>query len=136
MTMDEDRQGLAAEYAIGTLGAEERQQADALMLLDPEFAAEVRQWERRLGELNVLVAPVEPGEPIWTQIRAKVAEAALSETMPPAQPESAALPQPDSADIFDLTQRMQRWRQLSVLTGALAACVVGFVPQGNRWSNA
>jgi anti-sigma-K factor RskA len=127
MTMDEDRQGLAAEYALGTLDAEERQQADALMLLDPEFAAEVRQWERRLGELNVLVAPVEPGESIWEQIRAKVEEAAPIQAMRPAQAESAAVPQRDSAEIFDLTQRMRRWRRLSMLTGALAACLVGFV---------
>ena len=60
MTMDEDRDGFAAEYVLGTLDADERAQADALMLVDPDFAAKVRRWERRLGELNVLVAPVEP----------------------------------------------------------------------------
>ena len=65
MTMDEDRDGFAAEYVLGTLDADERAQADALMLVDPDFAAEVRQWERRLGELNVLVAPVEPPAPVW-----------------------------------------------------------------------
>ena len=60
MSMDEDRDGFAAEYVLGTLDTEERAQADALMLVDPVFSATVRQWERRLGELNVLVAPVEP----------------------------------------------------------------------------
>jgi len=60
MTMDEDREGMAVEYALGTLDADERAQAEALLLVDPEFAAEVQRWERRLGELNALVAPVEP----------------------------------------------------------------------------
>ena len=56
MSMDEDKDGFAAEYALGTLDAEERAQADALMLVDAAFATTVRQWERRLGELNALVA--------------------------------------------------------------------------------
>src|SRR5258708_33232984 len=32
-----------------------------------------------------------------------------------------------SADIVDLTQRMRRWRGLTVITGTLAACFVGLV---------
>ena len=46
MTMDEDRDGFAAEYVLGTLDTDERAQADALMLVDQDFAAKVRQWER------------------------------------------------------------------------------------------
>ena len=60
MTMDEDVDGFAAEYVLGTLDADERAEADALRLVDASFAAKVLEWERRLGELNVLVAPVEP----------------------------------------------------------------------------
>ena len=60
MTMDEDVDGFAAEYVLGTLNADERAEADALRLVDASFAAKVLEWERRLGELNVLVAPVEP----------------------------------------------------------------------------
>ena len=70
MSMDEDRDGFAAEYVLGTLDVDERAQADALMLVDPVFAGVVRQWERRLGELNVLVAPVEPPAPVWERIQA------------------------------------------------------------------
>ena len=126
MTMDEDRDGLAAEYVLGTLEAEERAQADALMLEDPAFAAVVRQWERRLGELNVLVAPVDPPAPVWDRIKASLADAPPGEPirlpdLPPPVPE----PQGPSAEIIDLTQRMRRWRGLTVMTGALAASVVG-----------
>ena len=81
MTMDEDKEGFAAEYALGTLDADERAQADALVLLDPDFATEVRLWERRLGELNVLVAPVEPSPPVWEKISASIADVEPAEPM-------------------------------------------------------
>ena len=130
MTMDEEREGIAAEYALGTLDADERAQADAMLLVDPEFAAEVARWERRLGELNVLVAPVEPPALVWEKIRAGVAEAAPAEPMRLPQvvtPAVAAGPGEPSAEIIDLTQRMRRWRGLTVMSGALAACLVGIV---------
>ena len=130
MTMDEEREGIAAEYALGTLDADERAQADAMLLVDPEFAAEVARWERRLGELNVLVAPVEPQAAVWEKIRAGVAEAAPAEPMrlpEVSAPAVAAGPGEPSAEIIDLTQRMRRWRGLTVMSGALAACLVGIV---------
>ena len=127
MTMDEEREGIAAEYALGTLDADERAQADAMLLVDPEFAAEVARWERRLGELNVLVAPVEPQAAVWEKIRAGVAEAAPAEPMRLPQVVTPAVAGEPSAEIIDLTQRMRRWRALTVMSGALAACLVGIV---------
>ena len=73
MTMDEDKEGFAAEYALGTLDSDERAQADALLLVDPDFATEVRRWESRLGELNVLVVPVEPQDALWERIKSRIA---------------------------------------------------------------
>src|SRR5882672_2252806 len=73
MSMDDDTDGFAAEYVLGTLDADERAQADALILVDPGFAAKVRDWERRLGELNVLVAPVEPPATVWERIKGGLA---------------------------------------------------------------
>ena len=127
MTMDEDREGMAVEYALGTLDADERAQADAMLLVDPEFAAEVARWERRLGELNVLVAPVEPQAAVWEKIHAGVAEAAPAEPMRLPQVVTPAVAGEPSAEIIDLTQRMRRWRGLTVMSGALAACLVGIV---------
>jgi len=127
MTMDEEREGIAAEYALGTLDADERAQADAMLLVDPEFAAEVARWERRLGELNVLVAPVEPQAAVWEKIHAGVAEAAPAEPMRLPQVVTPAVAGEPSAEIIDLTQRMRRWRGLTVMSGALAACLVGIV---------
>jgi anti-sigma-K factor RskA len=128
MTMDEDKDGLAAEYVLGTLDADERAQAEAFMLVDPTFEASVRQWERRLGELNVLVAPVEPPAPVWERIRGQLSSTGQSgELHLPALPQPAPSLAAPGADIVDLTQRMRRWRGLTVITGALAACLVGLV---------
>src|SRR5262245_21992847 len=78
MTMDDEKEGFAAEYALGTLDAQERAEADALILVDADFAIAVRRWERRLGELNALVAPVEPPPPIWDKIKAALPDAGQS----------------------------------------------------------
>ena len=72
---------LAAEYVLGTLDFDERTQAQALLVIDPEFIAKVRLWERWLGELHLMVEPVEPEGKVWDRIKAKVPAA-------PPKPES------------------------------------------------
>ncbi len=69
---DDDRDALAAEYVLGTLSAEERNQAEALLAKDAGFADTVRQWEHRLGELNVMVEAVEPPPDLWERIKAGI----------------------------------------------------------------
>jgi anti-sigma-K factor RskA len=69
---DDDRDALAAEYVLGTLSADERDQAEALLAIDPAFAEIVRVWERRLGELNVMVEAVEPPAEVWEKIKAEI----------------------------------------------------------------
>jgi len=132
MSMDEDTDGFAAEYVLGTLDAEERAQADALMLVDLDFAAKVRRWERQLGELNALVAPVEPPAPVWERIKAGLAgaeqagELHLPEVPAPPLRADARVDAP-AAEIIQMRQRMQRWRGFSTITGLMAACLVGIV---------
>jgi anti-sigma-K factor RskA len=70
---DDDRDALAAEYVLGTLSADEREQAEALLAIDPGFAEIVRVWERRLGELNVMVEAVEPPAEVWDKIKSDIA---------------------------------------------------------------
>src|SRR5580658_6277977 len=69
---DDDRDALAAEYVLGTLSTDERDQAEALLAIDPGFAEIVRVWERRLGELNVMVEAVEPPADVWDKIRGEI----------------------------------------------------------------
>ena len=120
--MDDDRDGLASEYVLGTLDADERAQADALMLVDPGFAEMVRRWERRLGELNVLVSAVEPPASVWEGIKAKLPDVPPSEAVHlPEIPVPVPVSAPPADNVVDLTQRMRRWRGLTVMVGTLAA---------------
>jgi len=83
---DDAQDALAAEYVLGTLSADEREHAEALLTLDPGFAASVRMWERRLGELNVMVEAVEPPPELWDKIVAEFGAVEPSSEAPPAAP--------------------------------------------------
>jgi anti-sigma-K factor RskA len=100
---DDDRDALAAEYVLGTLSAEERDQAEALLARDASFAETVRLWEHRLGELNVMVEAVEPAPDLWERIKTGIDGAerrsqAGSETVEltpmPSEPADAAVSSP------------------------------------------
>jgi hypothetical protein len=65
---------LAAEYVLGTLDAEERARARTLLEADETFAAKVELWERRFGDLHLMVEPVEPDSGVWTRIKGKMPE--------------------------------------------------------------
>ena len=69
---DDDLSALAAEYVLGTLDANERTRANVLLDVDHQFLSKVRIWERRLGELHLMVEPVEPEARIWQRIRGKL----------------------------------------------------------------
>src|SRR3954453_15851800 len=69
---EDDLSAFAAEYVIGTLDPDERARANAVLDVDEGFRALVRAWERRLGELHLMVEPVEPDGQIWDRIRDRV----------------------------------------------------------------
>ena len=83
---DASPDALAAEFVLGTLDSDERAHAQSLLSADEEFRAKVKVWERRLGELHLMVEPVEPDGQIWERIKAK---------MPP--PPTPALDEPVAA---------------------------------------
>jgi len=98
---------LAGEYVLGTLDFEERMQARTLLDADAAFAAKVELWERRFGELHLMVEPVEPEAAIWARIKAKVPEA-RQKMQPPAPevPPPALAPttsEPPSLDAIEAT---------------------------------
>jgi hypothetical protein len=69
---DTDFDALAAEYVLGTLDASERAHTHVLLGIDDGFAARVKTWERRLGELHLMVEPVEPDWQVWERVKTKI----------------------------------------------------------------
>ncbi|TMJ85380.1 MAG: hypothetical protein E6G76_16370 [Alphaproteobacteria bacterium] len=97
--------GLAAEYVLGTLDVEEREQARTLLDTDVAFAAKVESWERRFGDLYLMVEPVEPDSAIWPRIKAKMLDVrertrATEPPMPVPAPASTAA-EPPSLDAIE-----------------------------------
>jgi anti-sigma-K factor RskA len=84
MAYSEDHIALAAEYALGTLDADERVQVQTMMAVDNNFAALCETWELSLGVLNQMVGLVEPRAEVWERIKATIAGAA------PVQAESVS----------------------------------------------
>lgn len=92
-----DREGLAAEYVLGTLALPERLQAERLIASDPDFAALVQAWEARLAPLNDGYAEIVPPPALLPKIEAR---------------------------LFPTAPKPARWRW--PLFGALAAALAAF----------
>ena len=123
---DDDLDALAAEYVLGTLASDERAHAEALIAIDPGFVEIVRQWERRLGELNVMVEAVEPPAEIWGKIKAEIATVATGDEVrlaptEPTPPISAKTETETKAEAKSESEE-------SALLGALAASLS--LPEG------
>jgi hypothetical protein len=88
---EDDRSLLAGEYVLGTLDADERTRANELLDRDPQFGELVSAWERRLGELHLMVEPVEPAPEIWQRIKARL------EGVPPSVAAPEIVPGPPAA---------------------------------------
>jgi hypothetical protein len=89
--IDEDTGVLAAEFVLGTLDSAERANAHSLLKADHGFIAMVRIWERRFGDLHLMVEPVDPDAKIFERIKAKLpVTAAEGAPTPDAQKTGAA----------------------------------------------
>lgn len=98
MAYSEDHIALAAEYALGTLDADERAQVATMMAADQEFAAIVQAWEFRLSALNQMVGTIEPRSIVWENIQREIAQTVSSQDSseaPPVLPVAAPSPLPE-----------------------------------------
>src|SRR6267154_4103996 len=103
MADSEDHIALAAEYALGTLDADERAQVETMMAVDKEFTAIVQAWEHRLGVLNQMVGSVEPRPIVWENIRTAVGHAGpqaplLLPEAPPPPPVAPVVVEPAATE--------------------------------------
>jgi anti-sigma-K factor RskA len=136
MAYSEDHIALAAEYALGTLDADERTQAESMMAVDQDFTEMVRAWEFRLGVLNQMVGSVEPRPIVWENIKAAIgnsepqAPLVLPEARPPPAAAAVMVDQPrmaDSASVIRLSSRIRRWRGIATAATAIAAALVAML---------
>jgi len=139
MAYSEDHIVLAAEYALGTLDADERAQVEAMMSIDKDFVAMVQAWEYRLGVLNQMVGSVEPRPEVWDRIRTAVG---LAEPQEPLLLPEAPLPPPvaselvaaaaaaENSNVIRLAIQLRRWRNIASFTSAIAAVLVAMIAVG------
>ena len=117
---------IAAEYVLGTLGANEREEAEGKIASDPAFAALVQHWERRLGELNVMVGEVEPPAETWGRINARIEGVEPSAMMQLPDPMHAAR-SAAASNVIAMRRRLGRWRGATAGLAALAAVLTAIV---------
>lgn len=110
--MSDDRDRLAAEYALGTLDAAERTAATRLRADDPDFDRLVTDWENRLAPLSDGLPVAAPSENLWPRIVAGIDPA----------PSSGGVD-----NVVVLRRSVRSWRMATFATGALAAALALFV---------
>ena len=138
MAYSEDHIALAAEYALGTLDANERAQVETMMSVDKDFTALVVAWEHKLGALNQMVGSVEPRPEVWERIRADVGRTTQQShiVLPepatrPVAPEVEAAPDvADASNVIRLNANARRWRMIAMATSAIAAALVVMIGVG------
>ena len=137
MAYSEDHIALAAEYALGTLDADERAQVETMMSVDKDFTAMVRAWEYRLSVLNQMVGSVEPPPRLWDRIRTAIghsepqAPLLLPDAAPPVAPVVVEpAPVVDTSNVIRLSAQARRWRNIATFTTAIAAALVAMIAVG------
>lgn len=103
----DERDALAAEFALGVLDGDARAEAVALAKRDDAFAAAVAAWHERLAPLLDEIAAVEPGTALWTRINAAL----------DASGERAD-------NVVSIERALKRWKGIAATMGALAAALL------------
>jgi anti-sigma-K factor RskA len=135
MVTDEDQLALAAEYALGTLDADERARADVMIAADQEFAALVEAWGLKFGVLNQMVGSVEPRAEVWDRIREAAGLSGaqlpllLPETPQPVvePPPAETTPVAERGNVVAFPREGRRWRTIATAMSAIAAALIALV---------
>src|SRR3984957_12161441 len=120
MAYSEDHIALAAEYALGTLDADERAQVETMMSVDKDFTAMVEAWEHKFSVLNQMVGSVEPPPEVWDKIKAAVGHSELQApiVLPQAAPPAASdIIEPatvvERSNVIQMPGNVGRWRNVA-----------------------
>ena len=105
----DERDRLAAEYALGVLDGADRANAARLANEDGAFAALVAQWHEQLAPLLDEIAPAEPGPALWTRINAALDAGERT------------------SNIVPIERALRRWQGIAAAMTAVAAALLLFV---------
>jgi anti-sigma-K factor RskA len=122
MTEPDDIDMLAAEYVLGTLDAAERTAVAARRQREPELAAAIEAWERRMSPLNEAIPSVSPPPGLFSRIMHRL--------------DGAATPAV-GAEVIDLRRRLTLWRRAAIAASAAAACLIAVIGvRETQWRDA
>jgi anti-sigma-K factor RskA len=107
MTEEENIDGLAAEFVLGSLDGAERAEVEARRALEGSLKAAIEAWERRLAPLLEAAPEVAPPPDLFDRILVRIADEPVRRPAP----------------VVALRRPSQRRIRLVVSAGALAACL-------------
>jgi len=110
MTDENEIDGLAGEYVLGTLDVGEHASVKARRQREPALDAAITDWERRLAPLIETTLPTVPPITLFAKIEARINSANFSPV--------------GNATIIDLGRRVKFWRATALIASALAASLV------------
>ena len=110
MSQTEEIEGLAGEYVLGSLTAEERREVSRRRAIEPQLDAAIVAWERRLAPLNARVPEVLPPPRIRDQVMKSI--------------EAPHTLHHDGTNVVRLERQVFRWKSLAMASGALAASLL------------
>jgi anti-sigma-K factor RskA len=108
MTEEDDIDGLAAEYVLGSLDPAERRQVDLRRRADRSLADAIKAWERRLGPLSDREPGAAPPVHVLDGVLSRIAQ---------------GTPSARTAQVIPLPSRSGRRWTLTVGASTLAACL-------------
>lgn len=142
-TTDEDKESLAALYALGALDESERLEADMRYRADSQWESLLGEWQQRLDPMNRLVEPVEPPSSLWNRIEEQLGEQQVGQwapdvnlgepenrTVAPIPERRVARPQPEQPGLIEETielwrQRARYWQTATLASVVAIACIAG-----------
>lgn len=103
----DDREQLAAEYALGVLEGGERREAERLSDRDAAFAAMLSEWNERLAPLLDEIPEAEPDPALWERINRALDEEGGR-----------------ASNVSSIERRLKLWRTYGAAVTAIAAALV------------
>ena len=107
MTEEDDIDGLAAEYVLGSLSPAERAEVEARQSSDAAVAAAIQAWQVRLGPLSEQAPGLEPPSHLFGRILTRIAAQSGTERR----------------NVVPFRGGQAHQRRLATLVSALAACL-------------